>query len=34
MTYLYVGGLVAGDIALLLLYRSMTRQNGAARGAV
>jgi predicted small integral membrane protein len=34
MTYLYVGGLVAGDIALLLLYRSMTRQEGAARGAL
>ncbi|MDQ3871667.1 MAG: hypothetical protein M3301_08660 [Chloroflexota bacterium] len=33
MTYLYVGGLVASDIALLLLYRSMTRQEGAARGA-
>ncbi len=28
MTYLYVGGLVAGDIALLLLYRSMTSQVG------
>lgn len=34
MTYLYLGGLVAGDIALLLLYRSMTRQQGAARGAL
>jgi hypothetical protein len=34
MTYLYVGGLLAGDIALLLLYRSMARQEGAARGAV
>ena len=30
MTYLYVGGLIAGDVALLLLYRSMTRQDGAA----
>ncbi len=30
MTYLYVGGLLAGDVALLLLYRSMTRQDGAA----
>jgi hypothetical protein len=27
MTYLYVGGLVGGDIALLLLYRSMTREE-------
>ncbi|MGI9098290.1 MAG: hypothetical protein ACR2H2_07315 [Solirubrobacteraceae bacterium] len=34
MTYLYVGGLVAGDIALLLLYRSMTRQEEAARRAL
>ena len=34
MTYLYVGGLVAGDIALLLLYRSMTRQERAPRGAL
>jgi hypothetical protein len=33
MTYLYLGGLVAGDIALLLLYRSMTRQEAAARPA-
>jgi peptidoglycan/LPS O-acetylase OafA/YrhL len=31
MTYLYVAGLVAGDVALLLLYRSMSRQEGAAR---
>lgn len=30
-TYLYVGGLLAGDVALLLLYRSMERQEGAAR---
>jgi hypothetical protein len=30
MTYLYVGGLVACDAALLLLYRSMTRQEAAA----
>ena len=29
MTYLYVGGLVACDIALLFLYRSMTRQEAA-----
>jgi hypothetical protein len=29
MTYLYLGGLVAGDIALLLLYRSMSRQEAA-----
>jgi hypothetical protein len=34
MTYLYVGGLVAGDIALLLLYVSMNRRDGAARGAI
>jgi hypothetical protein len=26
MTYLYVGGLLGGDAALLLLYRSMTRR--------
>jgi hypothetical protein len=30
LTYLYVGGLVGADIALLLLYRSMTRQKPAA----
>ncbi len=29
MTYLYLGGLLVGDIALLLLYRAMTRQEGA-----
>jgi hypothetical protein len=29
VTYLYLGGLVAGDIALLLLYRSMSRQEAA-----
>jgi hypothetical protein len=29
VTYLYLGGLVAGDIALLLLYRSMSRQEEA-----
>jgi hypothetical protein len=29
MTYLYLGGLVAGDIALLVLYRRMTRPEGA-----
>src|SRR5919107_3477447 len=28
LTYIYLGGLVAGDIALLLLYRSMTREEG------
>jgi hypothetical protein len=33
VTYLYLGGLVAGDIALLLLYRDMTRQEAAARSA-
>jgi hypothetical protein len=32
MTYLYLGGLVAGDLALLALYRSMTRQEDATRG--
>jgi predicted small integral membrane protein len=31
MTYLYVGGLVGADVALLLLYRSMTRMETAAR---
>jgi hypothetical protein len=31
LTYLYVGGLIAGDVALLALYRSMTRQ--AARSS-
>jgi hypothetical protein len=31
VTYLYLGGLVAGDVALLLLYRGMTRQEAAAR---
>ncbi|MEA2231096.1 MAG: hypothetical protein QOD83_912 [Solirubrobacteraceae bacterium] len=30
LTYLYVGGLVGADIALLLLYRSMTRRKPAA----
>jgi protein-S-isoprenylcysteine O-methyltransferase Ste14 len=30
MTYVYVGGLVAADLALLLLYRSMARQEGAS----
>jgi len=34
MTYFYLGGLVAGDIALVLLYASMTRKDGAARGAI
>ncbi len=33
MTYLYLGGLVAGDVALVLLYRSMSRQESAPRGA-
>jgi hypothetical protein len=33
MTYLYVGGLIAGDIALLLLYRTMSGQEEAARRA-
>jgi hypothetical protein len=28
MTYLYVGGLVAADLALLALYRSMNRHEG------
>ena len=27
LTYLYLGGLVTADIALLLLYRSMSRQE-------
>jgi hypothetical protein len=30
MTYLYVGGLIAGDIALLLLYRTMSGQEEEA----
>ncbi|MDP9255821.1 MAG: hypothetical protein M3Q31_04615, partial [Actinomycetota bacterium] len=34
MTYVYVGGLVAGDLALALLYRSMARKEGLPRGAV
>ena len=34
MTYLYVGGLLAADIALLLLYRGMSRPQGVVRGAV
>lgn len=34
LTYLYLGGLVVADIALLLLYRNMTRQEQAARVAV
>jgi hypothetical protein len=29
MTYLYIGGLVAADVALLLLYRSMSHQEEA-----
>jgi len=32
LTYLYVGGLVVGDIALLLLYRSMSRQAAIGAG--
>ena len=31
LTYVYVGGLVAGDLALLVLYRSMTRQEQHGR---
>jgi len=34
MTYLYVGGLVGGDIALLLLYRSMSHQEKRAAAHV
>jgi predicted small integral membrane protein len=34
MTYLYLGGLVGSDIVLALLYRSMTRREKAARGAL
>lgn len=30
VTYLYLGGLAGGDLALLLLYRSMIRQEGAS----
>jgi surface polysaccharide O-acyltransferase-like enzyme len=30
MTYLYLGGLVTGDIALLVLYRNMSRQEARA----
>jgi hypothetical protein len=30
MTYLYVAGLVAMDVALLLLYRSMSSAGPAA----
>ena len=32
LTYAYLGGLVAADIALLLLYRSMSRQERAQFG--
>ena len=32
-TYLYLGGLVAGNIAIVLLYREMSRQEMTARGA-
>jgi hypothetical protein len=31
LTYLYLGGLVAGDIALVVLYRRMSQQAGALR---
>ena len=34
MTYVYLCGLVGADIALLLLYRSMTRQEKALRGGI
>jgi hypothetical protein len=34
MTYLYLGGLVGSDIALLALYRGMSQQESAARGAL
>jgi predicted small integral membrane protein len=34
MTYLYLGGLVGGDLALLLLYRRMAQAEGTSRGAV
>lgn len=34
MTYLYLGGLVGSDIALLVLYRGMSQQESAARGAL
>lgn len=34
MTWLYLGGLLAGDIALAVLYRSMSRQERLRDGAV
>jgi hypothetical protein len=34
LTYLYLGGLVTADIALLFLYRSMSRQEERPLGAV
>jgi peptidoglycan/LPS O-acetylase OafA/YrhL len=34
LTYLYLGGLVTADIALLLLYRRMNRQEATRRVAV
>jgi hypothetical protein len=33
MTYIYIGGLVGNDIALALLYRSMSRQERAVTPA-
>ena len=33
MTWLYLGGLLAGDAALALLYRSMSRREEAPAGA-
>jgi hypothetical protein len=33
LTYVYVGGLVAGDVALVALYRSMSRQSTSSRRA-
>jgi predicted small integral membrane protein len=34
MTYIYLGGLVASDIALLALYRGMSQRESAARDAL
>jgi hypothetical protein len=33
MTYLYLGGLIGSDIALLAFYRGMSQRESAARGA-